>query len=197
MNGSRTTYVCEIPHDECKMFLNNNHRQGYTSSKLRLGLRDKLTDELLSVMTFNHIRSTIGKSNTSESTDWELSRFCTKLNTNVTGAASKLFKAFLRQYPRCRVISFSDIAHTKGTLYETLGFNKLHMTNPSYIWSDVYDIKYFHRVSCQKRNLKKLLDDDTIDITDLTEREIMESHGYVRVYDCGVIKWEYEPPLSE
>lgn len=43
----------------------------------------------------------------------------------------------------------------------------------------------------KKRYLKKLLHDNTLDIESHTEREIMESHGFVRVYDCGVIKWVY------
>ena len=45
-------------------------------------------------------------------------------------------------------------------------------------------------MSCQKRYLKNLLKDDSIDLS-LTEREIMESHGYVRTYDSGLIKWIY------
>ena len=40
-----------------------------------------------------------------------------------------------------------------------------------------------------RKNLRNLFNDD-IDLTQ-TERQIMESHGYVRVYDSGVIRWEY------
>ena len=35
--------------------------------------------------------------------------------------------------------------------------------------------------------------DDAIDIENQSERQIMESHGYARVFDSGVIRWEYVP----
>ena len=109
----------------------------------------------------------------------------------IHGGASKLFKTFLWLAKPKKVISFSDVAHTRGKLYEILGFKKISLSSPSYVWCDIYDNRYFHRVSCQKRNLRKLFDDDTIDIDHMTEREIMESRRFVRVYDCGVIRWEY------
>lgn len=190
LNG-RDTYVCEVSYNECKEFLNNNHRQGHTSSKVRLGLRLKSTDELVSVMTFSHMRNTMGKNNASDTSVWELSRFCSLLDTNVRGAGGKLFNRFLREYNPEKVVSFSDIAHTTGKLYEKLGFTRVSTTSPSYVWSDMYDNVYYHRVSCQKQYLKKLLNDDSIDIENSTEREIMEAHKFVRVYDSGVIRWEY------
>lgn len=190
VNG-RDTYVCEVPYLECEAFLNANHRQGATVSKVRLGLRVKNTDELVSIMTFSKVRSTMGKALVTQDNDWELSRFCSLIDTRVRGAASKLFKAFLERVDPDKVISFSDVSHTTGKLYSLLGFSKLHMTPPSYVWSDLYDNKYYHRVSCQKRYLPSLLGDDTIDIDNQTEREIMESHGFVQVFDSGVIKWEY------
>ena len=189
LNG-RDTYVCEISGTECKTFLNNNHRQGYTTSKVRLGLRLRSNDELVSVMTFGHMRNTMGKNLSSDEDVWELSRFCSLINTSVRGAGSKLFKAFLHMYNPNRVVSFSDIAHTTGKLYSKLGFNYVSTTSPSYVWSDIYDNVYYHRVSCQKQYLKRLLNDQSIDIND-TERHIMESHKFVRLYDSGVIRWEY------
>lgn len=133
----------------------------------------------------------MGKTDDCSDSDWELSRFCTKLYTNISGGASKLFKYFLNNYDPNRVISYSDVAHTKGSMYFNLGFQKDSVSDPSYVWTDIYDNKYFHRVSCQKQHLRTLFNDPTIDIEHLTEREIMESHKYVRMYDCGVIKWVY------
>lgn len=189
--GARTTYVCELDSKTCGEFLDNNHRQGDVSAKVRLGLRLKSSDELVSVMTFSHMRSTMGRTPDSTAHDWELSRFCSKLNTTVIGAADKLFKYFLMHYCPIKVTSFSDVAHTKGTLYEKLGFYMIGSSNPSYVWTDIYDNIYYHRVSCQKKNLKYLFNDESIDIEHLTEAQIMQAHGFVRVYDCGVVRWEY------
>ena len=190
--GARDTYVCELDSKSCEDFLNANHRQGNVSAKVRLGLRLKEDDELVSVMTFSHMRDTMGKRADSTQYDWELSRFCSILNSTVAGAADKLFRYFLSHYRCAKIVSFSDIAHTKGTLYQRLGFHKVGCSSPSYVWTDIYDNIYYHRVTCQKKNLKRLFDDASIDIQHLTEAQIMEAHGFVRVYDCGVIRWEYD-----
>ena len=192
MHGARVTYVCEVSQSECKRFLNENHRQGYTNSKIKLGLRLKASDELVAVMTFGHVRNTMGTNAPEDPTIWELSRFCTKTGCNIAGGADKLFKHFLRHYNATKIISFSDFAHTMGRLYSTLGFSMQHLTEPSYVWVTEDDTKYYHRVSCQKQFLRSLLHDDTIDTEHHTEKEIMESHGFVRVYDSGVVKWEYQ-----
>ncbi len=53
------------------------------------------------------------------------------------------------------------------------------------------DDSYYNRVSCQKRNLQRLFNDNSIDVDNQTERQIMESHGYAQVFDSGTIRWEY------
>lgn len=190
ING-RDTQVVEIDNSRCQQFLAANHRQGSINAKVRLGLLHE--DELVAVMTFNHIRSTMGSGNKRyDDTTWELSRFCNKLQCSVRGGASKLFKHFIKLYNPSSVISFSDVAHTDGKLYKILGFSSsANWSTPSYVWADIYDTTYYHRVSCQKRNLRKLFHDDAIDIEHHTEKEIMMEHGYAQVFDCGTIRWEY------
>ena len=190
--GARNTHVEGISYLDCKKFLDENHLQGNTASKIRLALRHNITQETLSVMTFNHVRPTLGKKTKYNENTWELSRFCSKLNTSIIGGASKLFQYFINNYNPDVVVSFSDISHTRGNLYKNLGFIEDHETSPSYVWCDIYDKIYYTRVSCQKRFLRKLLNDDSIDIENQTEREIMESHKFVRIYDCGVICWVYK-----
>ena len=64
-----------------------------------------------------------------------------------------------------------------------------------YVWVDeLTDIAY-NRVNAQKHNLKKFLNDDNIDLTK-TEAQIMEEHGFVRVYDSGVITWQWNKPMK-
>lgn len=185
---ARKCRIQSVSDSECKKFLNSNHRQGYTSSSINLGLY--YDDNLVSLMTFGHTRSTLG--NKKDSTDsYELIRFCSKLNTSVIGGASKLFKYFVKNQSFSKIVSFSDRAHTRGNLYEMLGFQEASVSYPSYVWVNISDDSYYTRVACQKRNLRRLFHDDTIDIENKTERQIMEEHGYARVYDSGVIRWEY------
>lgn len=189
--GARTCYVAELPFNECQKFLNENHLQGSMNGSIRLGLKTKTTDELVSVMVFTKMRPTIGTLKSYSENDYELARFCSKLNTSVVGGANKLFKHFIEKYHPSKVISFSDVAHTSGDLYRTLGFQKVSQSVPSYHWGDIYDDVWMNRVNCQKRFLKKLLNDDSIDIENMTERQIMESHKFVQIFDCGTVRWEW------
>ena len=142
-------------------------------------------------MTFSRPRKFMGKLEDSNTSDWELVRFCNMCGTSVVGGASKLFKYFTRTHPFDVIYSFSDIAHTRGTLYKKLGFTFIHRSTPNYVWVSIKDDSYYTRVKCQKHNLPKLFDDPSIDIANNTESHIMIEHGYVQVFDSGCIRWEY------
>ena len=185
---ARKCEVKEVNWQDSLEFLKTNHRQGASSASIRLGLY--YNNELVSLMTFNKMRTTIGTGSEDLTDCWELARFCSKLNTSVVGAASKLFKHFVTEYTPQRIRSFSDRAHTKGTLYSNLGFKEVRRSDPGYMWVDTKTDVAYNRVNAQKQNIKKFLHDDDIDLA-LTEREIMESHGFARVYDSGTITWEW------
>ena len=188
---ARNTYIKDVSAVAAMDFLNDNHRQGNAQASVRLGLFDKTTDELVSLMTFGKMRGTIGTSDHEDTTEvWELVRFCNKRDTSVVGGASKLFNYFIQHNNPQKIRSFSDRAHTRGGLYHTLGFTELRRSDAGYVWVDIRTDIAYHRVNAQKRNLKKFLKDDTIDLSK-TERQIMEEHGYVQVYDSGTITWEW------
>lgn len=184
---ARNTAIHEVSSSMASEFLKVNHRQGSTISSIRLGLYHD--DVLVSLMTFGKVRPTQGGY---DKDAWELSRFCSQLNTVVVGAASKLFSYFCKTYNPVRVISFSDRATTSGNIYQQLGFHKMHETDPGYVWVSLKDDSYYPRASCQKRALPKLLNEPDLDIETQTEVQIMKAHSYVRVFDAGLIKWVYE-----
>ena len=114
--------------------------------------------------------------------EWELSRFCSKNNCNVIGGASKLFKHFVGNYNPTSIISYSNIAHTKGKIYETLGFNLDSISEPNYVWcNNSHDI--LTRYQCQKHKLLKQ------GFKGNTEVEIMHNNGFYRIFDCGNKVW--------
>jgi len=117
-------------------FLNENHIQGYSNSKFKIGLYHK--NELISIMTFSKKRKNM-----------ELVRFCSKLNTNVVGGSSRLFKYFIRKYNYDNVISYSDISFFSGGMYEKLGFTLDGSTPPNYWW--VVDYTRKHRFNFNKK----------------------------------------------
>ena len=167
---------CEIKvvdKDDKIKFINENHIQGNDNSKIHLGLY--YNNELVSIMTF--VKPRFNKNH-----NWELSRYCSKSNTTVVGGASKLFKHFVNNYMNSEetILSYSDIAKTKGNLYETLGFKLDHISDPNYIWWKK-DTDFKTRYQCQMKN----------------EVQIMHDNGYYRIYDCGNKVWIYTKNRSE
>lgn len=190
---ARNTKVITISSSEASEFLFNNHRQGNAQASVRLALILPESNQIVSIMTFGKMRPGIGKKSDQLDTEWELVRFCNNCGTSVVGGASKLLKYFIRNYEWTKIVSFSDIAHTRGSLYSTLGFKQVSVSDPGYVWVELKTDKFYNRMSCQKSNLPNLFDDvDSDYIKTHTESEIMMSHGFARVYDCGTIRWELD-----
>lgn len=185
----RNTVIQEVDFKVASQFLVDNHRQGYTMSKVRLGLY--CADELVMLMTFGKIR--LGQGKIANEDTWELVRCCAAKDIVVIGGASKLFKYFCDTYHPNKVVSFSDRATTSGKLYELLHFDKMSVSDPGYVWVNLETEKYCKRVNCQKKNLPALFKEPELDIESKTEVDIMCEHGYGRVFDSGVIRWEYTP----
>lgn len=185
--GARKLRVEPIRAKQAREFFDTNHRQGYSAASVKLGL---ISDEgeLISCMTFGKPRMTIGSKYT-QCDSWELVRFANKAGVSVPGGASKLLKKFIKDYRPELIYSFSDVAHTRGNLYKTLGFAETRRSEASYVWVDTNTDVAYHRMNAQKRNMKQFLHDDNIDLTK-SEKQIMEDHGFVQVYDSGTITWE-------
>lgn len=164
---ARKCMIREVDVAEKNNFLNENHIQGKDNSTIKLGLY--YNNELVSLMTFCYPRF-------SKKYNWELSRFCSKHNYNVIGGASKLFKYFVDNYMKDGevIVSYSDIAKTTGKIYNTLNFEFVNDADPNYIWWKSDD-DYKTRYQCQMVN----------------ERIIMESNGYIKIYDCGNKVWVF------
>jgi hypothetical protein len=160
-----------------RSFLESSHIQGYIRTSLAIGLF--IESELVSLMTFDHSEGRL----TMSADEWNLSRFCTKAGTVVSGAASRLLTNFERKVSPTRVITFADMEWSIGNLYEKLGFTKVNVTGPNY--------KYVvggRRVNKQRFTKEKLVREGYD--PQFTEREITLSLGLSRVWDCGQIKYQ-------
>jgi hypothetical protein len=147
-------------------FLDDNHIQGYVNSNLKLGLY--YNGELFSLMTFDHFE---GRKRMLDN-EWNLNRFCNKLEYSVVGGASKLLKYFINNYDVKRIISYADRDWSIGDLYQKLGFTKVNESKPDYKY--LVGDKRVH-----KSNFKK-------SVTGLSESNL-DIH---KVWDCGKIKFE-------
>jgi len=170
---ARKCVVKEISNKNSRSFLNNNHIQGYIGAKIVLGLY--YNEELYGLMTF-------GKSRFNKKYDWELIRFCTKLNCSIVGGASKLLKYFEETYRPKNLISYADLRYSIGNLYYKLGFSLSHISTIDYDYVSPDRKHRYSRIRFQKHKLAKIL--PTFD-PNLTEWQNMQLNGYDRIWDCG------------
>ena len=129
---------------------------------------------------------TFGYRKTNAKKEFEIIRFCNKINTNVVGSSSKLFKHFIKSYriEEDYIISYADISLFDGKMYDMLGFKEIHLTKPNYFWV-VNNIRE-HRWKYNKQKLVKEGYDPS-----MTEVEIMHNRGYYRIWACGQKRYEY------
>lgn len=171
---ARKCIVKTVSSADANKFLANNHIQGACSARYKYGLY--YNDELVSLMTF-------GKSRFAN--EFELIRFCNKLNTNIIGGASKLFKHFVKDHKEItEIISYADRRWSIGKLYEAIGFNRIAVTTPNYFYVKQYLRE--NRMNYQKHKLVAMGYDSS-----KTETEIMSELGYRKIYDCGNLKYKY------
>jgi hypothetical protein len=177
---SKNCEIKELNNIEYHDFINRNHLQGRDNSSIRYGLIYN-NNEIVSVMSFR-------KSRFDKSVEYEMSRFCNKLNLIVRGGASKLFKHFINTHRPKSVVSYCDRRYFNGSVYSQLGFQFIKNTFPSYYYIIDNYITLSNRMKFQKHRLKNMLENFDIN---LTEWENMKNNGYDRIWDCGNSKWVY------
>lgn len=169
---------CELkmvqPH-EARIFLENNHLQGKCGATYHYGLY--YNNELVSLMTFGKTRHFVGKS----SENFELLRFCNKLNTDVVGGASKLLKHFINDIKPKAIISYADKRWSIGNLYEKLGFEKYNESKPNYYY--IINGNRIYRYNLRKSVLIKRYNCPS----NMTEKEFCKQQKWYRIYDCGCL----------
>ena len=175
---------CEIREitnkNEAYEFLDKNHIQGRTGFTIALGTY--YNNELVGVMTFKEEKEGY----------WDLNRFATDINHQCIGIGGKLFKYFTRNYDFQEIKSFADRRWTTdptNNLYTKLGFEFDSYVPPSYWYYNpkISRIERFHKFGFRKQHLHKQYD---LPLT-MTEREMTETLGYTRIWDCGLIKYVY------
>ena len=176
---------CEIREisdkTEAYEFLDKNHIQGRTVCTIALGAYYQ--NNLVGVMTFKKEKEGY----------WDLNRFATDINYQCVGIGGKLFKYFTRNYPFIEIKSFADRRWTTdptNNLYTKLGFAFDSFVPPTYWYHNPKINPYirFHKFGFRKQHLHKQYG---LPLT-MTEREMTETLGYTRIWDCGLIKYVYK-----
>ena len=171
---ARNCEINRVENDQAKNFLEKNHIQGYIKSKIHIGLY--YHKELISIIS-------MGTPRFSKKHNFEILRFCTRINTNVLGGFSKMYKWFLKESENISVVTYSDLRFGTGNVYLKNGFKFLNQTPPSYFYINKNrGDSRFSRMRFQKHKLDKLL--ETFD-PNLTAWQNMQLNGYDRIWDCG------------
>ena len=177
---ARKCKVVEITDkNEVYEFLDKNHIQGRTGFTIALGTY--YNNELVGVMTFKKEKDDF----------WDLNRFATDINHQCIGIGGKLFKHFIRNYPFIEIKSFADRRWTidsTNNLYTKLGFEFDSYVPPTYWYYRDGEIMRHHKFGFRKQILHKRYG---LPLT-MTEREMTETLGYTRIWDCGLIKYVYK-----
>jgi len=177
---ARKCIIKEVHSKEAKIFLNDNHIQGYVPATYKYGLY--YDNELMEIITLGKTRKLIsGNENC-----LELYRLCTKRGYNVIGGFSKLLSYFRNNVTNERIISYADCdwCNINSNGYEKVGFKYIKMTEPGYCYN-INGIRE-NRLNYTKSKLVN----NGFDVNK-SEVTIMHDRGYYRIFDSGNILFEY------
>jgi hypothetical protein len=114
--------------------------------------------------------------------NWELTRFCSLIHTNVVGGAEKLLKYFMREIKPDRLVSFADLRWSKGGVYKKLGFKLEGTIAVDYTYFKPGTFRRYHKSQFRKNDECKSLG--------LTEWEYNSTIRKLdKIYDCGKQRW--------
>ena len=176
---ARNCTILEVSDGDAFSFLYDNHLQGPISG-FHLGLY--YDEKLVSLIT-------VGKPRFASEYELEILRFCTVLNTTVTGGFSRLLSHISEIKKIKNIMSYVDIRYGTGNSYKQSGFQLVRETEPGYFYLDPNTLFRRSRMQFQKKLLKgKLPSFDP----ELTEWENMQLNGYDRIWDCGHLVFSKE-----
>ena len=170
---ARKCEVKEVDSREARQFLEENHLQGFISSKYRIGLY--FENQLVQILCFGNSRF--------KKEEIELLRMCTRKNTQVIGGFSKLLKhSKINEF-----VSYVDLSKFSAESYLKNGFKLIGQSGPNYKYLQGENI--LNRFNTQKHKLQKLLGDNFDNSK--TESQNMQDAGWYKVYDCGNLKLKF------
>jgi len=170
---ARNTFVSSISKEQAKLFLDENHIQGFVSGTYYLGLFHK--NDLVAVCVLKKFRD-----------DLTLSRYAT--DRLVPGGHSKMISWIQKNLDFDRLVTFADLCVSDGSLYETTGWRRDAELAPDYRY--VVGSRREHKFNYR---LKRFRDDPNLLFEEgMTEKQLAELNGIPRIWDCGKIRYVME-----
>lgn len=173
----RMTSVKEVSTEKAKLFLNENHIQGYARGEC-YGLY--FEGLLVSVVSVKNAQS-----NTQDIGKLIVNRYAELEGYHVLGGFNKLIK-FLKQLYNKTLVSYADLEVSSGDLYKNNGWKLVSEVAIDYKY--VYNETRYHKFNFRLDDFKNK--PNLLYKEGLHERELAELNGLTRVYDCGKLKFE-------
>jgi len=175
---ARKCIIKEIDQPAANEFYTTNHIQGKTTSKYNYALEyDK---KVVSVISFSPSRF-------DKAIQFELTRFCSKLNTRVVGGASKLFSHFISIHSPESIVSYADRRIFNGNLYNKLGFILQKIIKEDYQY--IMDKKLIRKEKMRHSRMHLIVPDYD---PNKTEHQNALENNIFRIYDCGKLKFVWK-----
>ena len=157
-----------------KKFLNNNHIQSYIKSKINIGLFYK--DELVSLIPI--------EPDDFFEINYNILRFCNKINTDVINAQNTLLEYFIDKYEPREIYVIVDRNYYNHNSYNELNFKLTEILEPDYSY-------YNNKVNRLKRLNKSIENDFEYLLTENNNIDaIMTKQNYYRVFNAGYLKYK-------
>lgn len=153
---ARKLYVKEIGFKHVKTFVQQNHLMGLTNNASHNFVLCDQNDNIYSALQIKKIRYG----------EYDISRFCSRLDHSVIGGFSKLLRSFIRTYSPKSIQTFIDARYGTGSYLPELGF-KLFSCTKSFKWTDGFDS--YHRLTYRGSSGYQ--------------------HGLYKIWDCGQTKY--------
>jgi len=141
---ARLCKIKNISAVETKLFLDENHTQGYCASAYKYGLF--YNEELIAVATFSKGRRM--NRLLAHQRSFELLLFATKNYTTVVGGFDKLLRHFETEKKPADIMTYVDAEWSNGNSFINLGFSKIELSKPITFYIDENFIRY--KISIEK-----------------------------------------------
>lgn len=167
---ARKTVLKIVDRKEKKLFLDAHHIQGDDKSTRAYGLF--YNDKLVAVCSVQI-----------NAQGCLISRYAT--SCKVIGGFSKLLKKIKSDFSNLPIYTFADLRWSDGGLYQKNNMIKNGVVGISYDY--IIKDKRFHKFNFRKANIIRKYGDKVS--SDMTERQMCQSLGILRIYDCGKLKF--------
>jgi len=183
--GARECKIKEIPQKECNLFLDEYHIQSKaTGQKHCISLY--YNNELVGVMTF-------GQPRFNKKYEWELVRLCFKSNITIQGGVSRMWNYFKTMYNPTSCICYLNL-NLGGDNIHLEDFKFVKYNKPAGYWICLKTGRTITNNSLRFKGASRFIgDDDLVKYPKgMDNREIMKLEGFVEMYDCGNVVYEYQ-----